>query len=422
MTYIEFFDKTAVENVCACLTYAPERVIYIGDNEDLMNAHIANYTKVFSDRKQNIAFSCRTTSKSNLANAVKLLTELVQTYEDCVFGITGGDELLMLALGIVYQQNPDRNIQIHRINVRNGTVSDCDKDGNTIYSHEPQLTIKENIRIYGGDVMYCDVNGDETYQWDLSEEFLADFALIWARCKLNVRYWNKQIGYFEAMKEIIKESGKERAEELTLTVKRTVLEAYLARNKVKFKPARGIIQYLTDNNLLTNYDDSDEKTVTVSFKNPQVMRCLTKAGNALELKIFIAAKNVKDKNDPVYDDALNGVLIDWDGKPHDEETENIYDTENEVDVLLMHGIVPVFISCKNGVVHTEELYKLETVAQRFGSKYAKKVLIATSIPTEGEAGAFFRQRAKDMRIKLIEGVQYMTDAELEKKLKNLWKN
>ena len=32
MTYIEFFDKIASENISACLTYTPDRVIYIGDN------------------------------------------------------------------------------------------------------------------------------------------------------------------------------------------------------------------------------------------------------------------------------------------------------------------------------------------------------------------------------------------------------
>lgn len=50
MTYIEFFDKNSLENVCACLTQNPERVIYIGDNSKLMKKHISNYNRVFSER------------------------------------------------------------------------------------------------------------------------------------------------------------------------------------------------------------------------------------------------------------------------------------------------------------------------------------------------------------------------------------
>ena len=35
MTYIEFFDTIASENVSACLTYAPERVIYLQVDPDV---------------------------------------------------------------------------------------------------------------------------------------------------------------------------------------------------------------------------------------------------------------------------------------------------------------------------------------------------------------------------------------------------
>jgi len=143
----------------------------------------------------------------------------------------------------------------------------------------------------------------------------------------------------------------------------------------------------------------------------------------MEKKVFITAKDVLDKDGlPVYDDALNGVVIDWDGEFHDETVEEFYDTENEIDVLLMHDIVPVFISCKNGIVTSDELYKLDTVAERFGGQYSKKVLIATSVDCLGEAGKYLRQRAKDMNIRLIENIQDIDDAELTRKIRSLWSN
>ena len=49
MTYIEFFDKIASENICACLTYVPDRVVYIGDSAKIMKAHIANYEKQYNE-------------------------------------------------------------------------------------------------------------------------------------------------------------------------------------------------------------------------------------------------------------------------------------------------------------------------------------------------------------------------------------
>ena len=153
MTYVEFFDKIASENISACLTYVPDRVIYIGDDYKVMNKHIVNYNKVFSERGYNIEFIAKSVSKSNLENAVKLLSEIVEAYDDCVFDITGGEEILNLALGVVYSKYPDKNIQIHKFNLRNNAIYDCDKDGKTIYKETPTLSIDENIRISGTTVL-----------------------------------------------------------------------------------------------------------------------------------------------------------------------------------------------------------------------------------------------------------------------------
>ena len=133
MTYIEFFDRTAIENVCICLTDIPERVIIIGNDMKELNRHIANYKRVFADRGYDIEFIPRTVSKSNLTHAVRLLSDIVETYDDCAFDITGGEKILTLALGIVYEQHKDKNIQIHRMNIHNNAISDCDKDGNTVF-------------------------------------------------------------------------------------------------------------------------------------------------------------------------------------------------------------------------------------------------------------------------------------------------
>ena len=124
------------------------------------------------------------------------------------------------------------------------------------------------------------------------------------------------------------------------------------------------------------------------------------------------------EGNPLYNEVIVGAVIDWDRSDED----NAYRTINEIDVLAMKGAIPIFISCKNGNFDENELYKLTTVADHFGEKYAKKVLVATSISDFGEQGMYLRQRAKDMNIKLIEGVQDIDDVELEKKLRNIWNN
>lgn len=414
MNYIEFFDKSAVENICTCLTHIPDRVIYIGNNSKLMKKHIENYKKVFSDRGEDIEFLYKTVTKSNLDGAVDLLSEIVETYNDCVFDITGGNEILTLALGVVYSRYQEKNIKIHRFNLVNGTVVDCDKDGETIYKDIPTLSVEENIKIYGGSVIYGNVDEENTYEWDLNPDFLKDISTIWNICKADVGRWNKQISDFAVVKEI----GRVSADGLTTTVSRAALDVCPLYTAFHDRVKR-VVNELLKCGLLTRFAE-DETSLTISFKNKQIKRCLTKAGQALEMKIFVTAKGILDNNgSPIYNDALNGVVIDWDGKLHDESTENCYDTENEIDVLLMHGTVPVFISCKNGLFTADELYKLHTVAERFGGKYSKKVLVATAINSLGRAGGYLRQRAADMGITIIEGIQKIDDRELARRLKGL---
>ena len=66
MTYIEFFDKTASENICASLANAPTRVVLIGDKMKLLQKHAERYRGLFLDRGYEVEFVCRTINKNNM--------------------------------------------------------------------------------------------------------------------------------------------------------------------------------------------------------------------------------------------------------------------------------------------------------------------------------------------------------------------
>jgi hypothetical protein len=128
-------------------------------------------------------------------------------------------------------------------------------------------------------------------------------------------------------------------------------------------------------------------------------------------------RSIKDKNGaPLYHDVKVGVVIDWDRAEEDEE----YRTINEIDVVAMKGSIPIFISCKNGDFDANELYKLNTVAEHFGNKYSKKVLISTELDKLGEKSDYIRARMDDMGIRSVENVDEMNDSELERVLRSLW--
>ncbi len=404
MTYIEFFTTTSVENICACLAQAPQRVVLIGDKGKQLQLHARRYEKLLSQRGHKVEFICRAVNKNNMSAILRVLTELVNTYDDCAFGLTGGDELYLVAVGILTARYPEKKLQMHRFNIRNGTVIDCDQDGSTIPLEDFGLSIEENIRIYGGHV----VTGKEA-PWDMSRQFQADIRAMWEICKENVRAWNTQCGILAAAQGIGKtEDG------LRIFLSQSQLKRKTNRRRV-FDPA--IMKPLEKLGLLKVQDWSGDG-ICLLYRDSQVRRCLTKAGQVLEMFVYTAAMNARDKDGRiVYQDAMNGVSIDWDGQIQDA---GAFDTKNEIDVMLMHGVVPVFISCKNGQVDIDELYKLSSVADRFGGRYAKKVLVATALDQDAASDASLRQRAQDMGIRLLDDLQSCDDGEVNRVLRSLW--
>lgn len=425
MTLIEFFEKDAVENICSSLTKAPDRVILIGDKSKLMQKHAENYRKILSSRGMDVEFICRVINKNNMHTIIEALSMFVEEYDDCVFDLTGGEDLYLVAVGIVSERYKEKNIQMHRFNIRNNTIIDCDEDGNTILEGKaPVLSVEENIRVYGGDVVYEENRKGTTYRWDMTPDFITDIHAMWDICRADPYGWNSQIGVFAIAEQLCGADD----EELTITVPVAELKDRLDNVCGKLVDLWKIIKPLMQSGLLKKYK-CDDDVLSVKFKNKQVKYCLTVAGQALEMKVFLAALDAREKDgSKTYNDVMNGVFIDWDGDIGADRQS--YDTENEIDVVMMHGMVPVFVSCKNGYIDKDELYKLNAVATRFGGKYAKKVLIATSLD-DSDSSNHIRQRAEDMGIRLVEGYSHngqyidlvdMDDEDLNRLVRSLWSN
>ena len=403
MTFVEFFDKTSVRNICSCLAHEPGRVIFIGDNGKLMKRYIPIYRDLFLKRGRDIDFSFRIVSKNDLDAIIKILSDIVEKYDDVVFDLDGGEDTMLMAVGMVYERYFDRSIKLQRVNIASNTL--C--LGTHVEKQISGLSVHEHIRIYGGDVVFDDRMHDGTHMWDYSEGFKADIDAMWDICKKDTALWNREIKDLQVL-------DKHRIpckDPLYSRVSRASLEKNINVS---------IMNKLVERGLVLDYEE-DEKYISYRYKDPQVKRCLTKAGQALEMKIYSVAKSLRDdKGDYVYDDVLNGVCIDWDGDA-EENGESIV-VENEIDVMMTKGAVPVFISCKNGQVDVDELYKLNTVARRFGGDYAKKVLVTTALERSGgDFASFFRDRAEDMGIRLLENVQHYSESELERAIKNLWR-
>lgn len=416
MTLIEFYDKSHIENMISTLMYKPERVIFVGDKK-AMKKQLLHYEEYLRGQGLETEVEFRSAEKHNLPKLVEVLSDIVEKYDDCLFELTGGEELLLVAVGIVFERYKDKKLQMQRCNIRNGRIYDCDNDGVVADCGQPQLTIDQSIQLHGGRVIYDDEKPDTTHIWEFSRDFQDDVNVLWDICRgkipvtvnreaSNVSYpqqWNLATACLADLERY--NSAENRSN--------NVIHVPVFNAAGLLKGQYFVLQKYLDMfqrcRLLDYYEDASGTWLTVEFKNEQIYKCLTKSGTVLELKTYMLLSGCSELNDIAV-----GVFMDWDSDVH-EKFSDIKDTENEIDVVIMKNLVPAFISCKCGAIETEELYKLNTVTNRLGGKYAKKLLIATDYGAAGNSSvAHFIQRAKDMQIGIVDYVHEMTDDEFRK--------
>ena len=409
MTIVELFDKSSVENVVSCLTFQPDKLIYLGDRKN-MEKRGKGLCKLLETRFPKTKVEFRGVVVTELDSILEVLSDIITENPDCSFDLTGGDDLLLFAMGVTAQRFRDRGVRVHRINVRTGRVTDYELDGQSTTKESPLLSVEDTITLHGGTI----VSGKTDAPWLFNEEFQRDVEALWDISRADCALWNAQVSVLAGLYNLRQTDE----DPLQVKVDLSAVESAWGENRV----GKSFADFLAKLLQAGMIEDCDCKGNLLSYryKSPQVRRCLEKAGNLLELLTCITAKNLKDaKGNPRYSDAMTGVTIDWDGEHHPRGSGQA-DTENEIDVILMRGLVPVFISCKNGSVGEDELYKLHTVAMRFGGKYVRKVLVGTTLGKMPQnSREHFLQRASEMDIQVLADMQNLDAAGFSKALGKL---
>lgn len=396
----------------SALANSPERVVFIGERKQMKQKDAVFHRFLSAISNSTTELEYRSIKVHALHEIVEVLDQVVQDYPGCCFDLTGGDDLSMVAIGVIYERYRAQGVELHQYNIRTGTIYDCDLNGKTASGTIPALTVEQNIILHGGCIVSSELRESGTFDWSFDAEFTRDIETMWAICRNNPGGWNHQITMLEEMQRFADRS----ADGLHFSVYLPQASGYFKKRGLSMN-LKGIFFALEQAGLISQLENEDDRFRLV-FKNEQVKRCLTKAGTILELKTYLIARALTESDgQPRYNDVMTGVFIDWDGSVHDQK-ETVVDTENEIDLILMRGLVPVFVSCKNGAVGEEELYKLSTVANRFGGRYARKVLVATTLGKSDRGKQYFLERAKDMQIQVIDGVHEMTDEQFAKALRS----
>ena len=386
---IEFFDAEPIENIVTCLNFKMDKVIYFG------NAHEMTIEKR-SITAKNLKHICGIEdvsfieiSKDNLERLVEVLENVIEDEKSkgnhCFADVTGGGDMELVAIGMLIVR---QNLPIHRFDMESGKLIMLNENGGAnIEAMVPKRKIEVNLddimEIHGGAIDYNEESIPlEVYE---SKEFESDVEKMWQIVRKDPRVWNgiaavfKNLNNYEVSLNKIAtwKSKVESVSKSTGDVRKPEIFYSYFNKLVKI----GIIENVK----------KEQGKFEFKYKNDAVKQCIIDEGTILELHTYYTMKNSGK-----YTDCRRSVHINWDA-----DVGLLDDgVENEIDVMAMKGYMPVIVSCKNGRVKKNALYELETVSNRFGGKYARKILVSSQGLTAGDA-----KRAREMGIEVTKEME-----------------
>ncbi|MBQ7313779.1 MAG: hypothetical protein IJW81_09375 [Clostridia bacterium] len=414
MTLIELYDKTPVENILGSLALKPDKVVYITSESRKAIRAIPNYQKILKGRGIHAEMRVKSIAKNDLEAIVAALYDIISDpSDDYIIDISGGDEGALVALGIVLGST-DLRVSAFRMNAvsRRGVWFEFRRSEtgrrtisrivmNYDVNSQVCLTVQENILLHGGRIY------GESYTFRRDDPVCGDIDTLWQLCRRDCSGWNAKINRISACVSRYAEDKNDLY---------CVADDDIGR---KGGVDREFWNYFLENGFVLPEKTYSRRGVTVfRYKSKPIQDCLTKAGSLFEYYTYKTALECERDGVPLYDSATTGIILGW--------NEDIDTTRNEIDVMLMAGMIPVFISCKNGDVETDELYKLNTVSKKFGVGYARSALTATAFfdPQDraysgDAASANIKGRADDMNVRVIGAVNRMGQKEFREAIANL---
>lgn len=398
MTLIECFDISVAKNIAGCLHLRPEKVIFLGQDPQ-MSAQVERYRRFFSEKGISAKVECRFTDTVCVDGVAAVLEDILgRETGECVIDVTGGDERTLIAVGMVLaglDETRRQEVKLQKFDAATGGVQDCYGNAPLSSGYPINLSVKELIALGGGILHPASYQPETCYT-------PRDLAPLWRIVSRGPKSWNHRISALSAF-----ESRADSRTQVFLPLNQ--IRGSLSNFEARLELTRDLLDQFRENGII--HDQSRPEYFEYSYTTPLNRYCTLREGNALEVKVLLEARALEENGKPFFSDCKMGVHIDWDGIVHGNKSP-ISDTRNEIDVLVTRGLTPLFISCKNGDVDEEELYKLQTVATRFGGRGARKMLIATHLEKQKPSSTrAFIQRAKDMGIYIVPNAAALTKAQ-----------
>ncbi len=369
---IKLFDREPIKNLLSAAIFEPEVVVYLCDET---HANLFKESAIYGFfKRRGLATKPRFyyLDPWSVVEVQQVLRAVVRDYEGCVLDLTGGKDLLLVTAGMLAQ---DLNLPAFHIDIyrqRFGNIRRCESLEKKFYI--PEFSTEDLLAVTGAEIQ--GFGHIQPKQWDetLENEVLSVFNLMMQ----NTHRFANLISYLQ---QCCTSVGSE-----TLVVS---AEKELKRDGHNLHYNAKLMRQLHKIGVLTSYTERNRE-INFQFKNLLLKRCLLSVGVWLELYCYAMARKTG-----FFHEVYSSVIINWNGKENSVES-----TRNEVDLLLVKGVMPVFVSCKTGTPHAQAMYEVKQLCERFAGSFGRAVLItAQDLGHDADA---VRQRAAEMRILLLD--------------------
>lgn len=358
---IEFLDNESIENVMTALHFKIDKTIFFGYKNSI--AEKRKVTERFLKKYCGVQeFDFWEIPEGDLKAAIEIMQKVLVKEKErgnqLFFDITGGENMVLVAFGMLAEK---LDAPIHMFEIESQKLIELSEESRqsitkTAKKQDVKLNLDGFIELYGGVINYHLQKNMKSIE---DTQFIEEIDGLW---KVSAKYAERWNLFADVLRRCcLPDEG------MAVDVSNRQVLAAL-RKSGRFRSVREfqrILKDCADAGALLEYSYTQDR-LSFKYKSEKTKELLWDAGSILEMHTFLEERKTAD-------DCRVGVHLDWDGVIYNQSGK---DTLNEVDVLSLHGVIPTFISCKNGSVNQMALYELQTVAEKFGGKYARKVIAA----------------------------------------------
>ena len=373
---VEFYDTECIENIVTLLygdTYAKVVYVYF-EAANIPTPEDRDALKGYVRSNFNTAVEFLEVRDNTLECALKIFRKLTGDGKTYDFDITGGSSVFIAAAGALAAGDTQGRIALHECDPRTGrfTFRFPETDAPRQGEQKGLLTAENLFALRGCRVLYPERK--IRYRLD-RDDLRGEIIRLWEVVRREMKAWNT---FTVLSTRMVWESDAFRAEKKLSAKQRAI--------------CRPLLEKLQEREIITDLREAEHKggaVITYRLHVPQSAAFLyDKGGNILEMMTYAAAMDCG-----CFRDGCTGVSLDWSEKKK-SVSANPY---NELDVVLMRGHIPCFVSCKSAEVENDYLYEIMIMARHYGGRYAVPALI-----TATSCNAYLHARAREMGIVLID--------------------